>query len=141
MFFPDYHFGYLYYHQNWTFCSIILFQVVRFEKFLHKQGTFLDNHFEYQQSYVIFKIEHFIPYFCLSQYYFHFVYISHIFYFPSAILIALNDNLELSVLCRLGDFFKDEIDMCSYSLLLVNSIFCCELCFCFSNFHVYARYM
>ena len=78
--------------------------------------------------------------FCLSQYYLHYVYISHIFYFSSAILIALNDNLELTVLCRLRDFFKDEIDMCSYSLLLVNSIFCCEVNF-FLLFHVYARYM
>ena len=37
----------------------------------------LGNHFEYQQSYVIFKIEHFIPYFCLSQYYWLYVYKSH----------------------------------------------------------------
>ena len=53
----------------------------------------------------------------------------HIFYFSSAILVAMNDNLELTVWCRLTDFFKDQIDMCSYSLLLVNSIFCCELHF------------
>ena len=37
------------------------------------------NCLEYQQSYVIFKIEHFISYFCLSQYYLLYVYISHIF--------------------------------------------------------------
>ena len=31
------------------------------EKVIHKQGFFFpDNHFEYQQSYVIFKIEYFI---------------------------------------------------------------------------------
>ena len=64
------------------FCSITLFQIVRFEKFLHKQGLFfLNDHFKCQQSYVIFKIEHFIPYFCLSQYYSLCVYISHIFTF------------------------------------------------------------
>ena len=31
----------------------------------------------------------------------------HFFYFSSAILIALNENLELTILCRLRDFFKD----------------------------------
>ena len=65
------------------------------------------DYFEYQQPYVIFKIEHFIPYFCLSQYYLLYVYISHISYFSSAILIALNDNLKLTLLCRLRYFFKD----------------------------------
>ena len=56
------------YLQNWMFCPITLFQVVRFEKSLHKQGLlFCRNCFEYQQSYVIFKIEHFMSYFCLSQ--------------------------------------------------------------------------
>ena len=59
--------------------------------------VFWNDHFEYQQPYVIFKIEHFIPYFCLSQYYLLYVYKSHIFYFSSAILIALNGNLELTV--------------------------------------------
>ena len=58
---------------------------------------YLDDCFEYQPTYVIFKIEHFIPYFCLFQYYLLYVYISHILYFSSAILIALNDNLELPV--------------------------------------------
>ena len=67
--------------------------------------------------------------FCLSQCYLLSVYISHIFYFSGAILIALNDNLELTVLCRLWDFLKDQIDMCFYSLMLVNSIFWWELCF------------
>ena len=52
------------YLQNWMFCPITPFQVVRFEKSLHKQGLLVcRNCFEYQQSYVIFKIEHF----CLSQ--------------------------------------------------------------------------
>ena len=46
--------------QNWISCPIMLFQVVRIEKFIHKQGSFFpDNHFEYLQHYVIFKIEHF----------------------------------------------------------------------------------
>ena len=36
---------------------------------------------------------------CLSQYYLLYIYISHIFYFSSAILIPLDDNLELTVLC------------------------------------------
>ena len=31
----------------------------------------------------------------------------HFFYFSNAILIALNENLELTLLCRLRDFFKD----------------------------------
>ena len=39
-------------------------------------------------------------------------------YFSGGLLIFLNDNFELTLLCRLGDFFKDEIDRCSYSLLL-----------------------
>ena len=39
------------------------------------------NCFEYQQSYVIFKIEHFIPYFYLSQYYLLYVYINHVYTF------------------------------------------------------------
>ena len=68
-------------------------------------GIFQFNHFEYQQSYVIFKIEHSLH-----------------------ISVYLN-NLELTVLYTLKDFFKDQIDMCCYSLLLVNSIFCCELHF------------
>ena len=53
------------------------------------------------------QIEHSIPYFCLSQYYLLHLYTSHISHFSSTILIALNDNLELTVLCRLWDFFKD----------------------------------
>ena len=68
------------------------------ENILHREGLFVsDDHFEYHQTYVIFKIEHFVPYFCLSQYYFLYVYISHIVFFSSAILIALIDNLELTV--------------------------------------------
>ena len=51
------------------------------------------------------------------------------FTFSSAILIVLNDNLDPIALCRIWHFFKYQIDMCSYSLLLVNFIFCCELCF------------
>ena len=45
--------------------------MIRFEKkILHRQGLFFpDDHFEYQYPYVIFKIEHFITYFCLSQYF------------------------------------------------------------------------
>ena len=173
------------YLQNWMFCPITLFQVVRFEKFLHKQWSFFwDDGFEYQnpmfssnlnilshnsiptdqfrkllsqtgvgsffkaiilstnnpmlslklnvfshnsipsgqiwknsftnrgqffkmivfefqQPSIFFKIEHFIPYFHLSQNYLLYVYICHIFCFSSAILIALHDNLELTVLCRL----------------------------------------
>ena len=65
----------------------------------------------------------------------------YFFYFSSAILIALNDNLELTVLCRLRDFFKDEIDMCSNSLLFVNSIFCCELHFFKTFSHVCQIYV
>ena len=38
----------------------------------------------------------------------------YFFLFSSAILIALNENLQLTILCRFRDFFKDEIDMCSY---------------------------
>ena len=53
-------------------------------------------------------------------------------------MIALKDNCELTFLCRLRDFFKDEIDLCSYSLLLVNSIFCRELHFILL-FHMYAQ--
>ena len=50
--------------QNWTFCPITPFQIVRFEKFLHKYRSFLqDDHFEYQ-CYVIFKIECFVWYLC-----------------------------------------------------------------------------
>ena len=126
------------YLQNWMFCPIIMFQLVRFQKFLHKQGLFFpDNCFEYnnhmlswklnvlsincvpncqiwklpsqtgvvicddcceyQQPNIILKTEHFTPYFCLSQYYLVCVYISHICYLSSAILIALTDNLELTV--------------------------------------------
>ena len=48
----------------------------------------------------------------------------YFFYISSTILITLNDNVEHTVLCRLSDFFKDEIDMCSYPLLLVNFFFC-----------------
>ena len=45
------------------FCPIALFQIVRFQKFLHKQDSFYqDNCFEYQQPYVIFKTECFVPY-------------------------------------------------------------------------------
>ena len=45
------------YLQNWMCCPITLFQVVRFEKSLHKQGLlFCRNCLEYQQSYVIFKL-------------------------------------------------------------------------------------
>ena len=29
------------YLQNWAFCPITLFQVIKFEKFLHKQGSWL----------------------------------------------------------------------------------------------------
>ena len=52
----------------------------------------------YQQSYIIFISEHFIQYF-ISISSVH-VYISHNFYFSNAIFIALNDHLELTVLCR-----------------------------------------
>ena len=52
------------------FCPLTLFQVVRFEKFLHKWGGmfFQDDHFEYHQPYVIFKIAGFVAYICLFQY-------------------------------------------------------------------------
>ena len=66
---------------------------------------------------------------------------SYILYFSSAILIALNDNLELNVWCRLRDFLKYEIDMCSYSLLLVNSIFCCKLHIFLTFLHVCQIYV
>ena len=50
------------YLQNSTFFLITPFQVVRFEKFLHKWDfLFPDDHFEYQQPYVTFKIECFVP--------------------------------------------------------------------------------
>ena len=42
------------------FCPITPFQVVRIEKHIHKQGSFLDNCFEYLQGYVINKIKHFV---------------------------------------------------------------------------------
>ena len=45
------------YLQNWTLGPKTLFSVARCEKFLHKQGLLLwDNHFEYKQPYVIFKM-------------------------------------------------------------------------------------
>ena len=100
--------------------------------------TFWDNCFEYQQPYVIFKIENFIPHFYLSQYYLFFVYISHIFYFSSAILIALNDNLELYVDLETSSKIKLICIPTHYywsvPFSAVNSIF-------FLLFHVYARYM
>ena len=111
------------------FCPITLFQDVRFEKFLHKQGSFFEvKHFEYQQSYDILKIEHFISYFCLS------LLFALCLYKPYFLLFKYNfDSHEwqfrTTVLGKLRDFFKDEIDMCSCSVLLVNSIFCCELHF------------
>ena len=50
------------YLQSSTFCPITAFQVVIFEKFLPKQGSvFPDDHFEYHQPYVIFRIECFVP--------------------------------------------------------------------------------
>ena len=70
--------------------------------------VFWDDCYEYQQPYVIFKIEHFVPYFFLSQDYLLYVYISHIFYFSSVLLIALNENLEF--VCSYVDLetsFKD----------------------------------
>ena len=62
------------YHCKWSpydYLPFIIFEIECFvhnsipsgqiEKFIHKQGFFFpDNHFEYQQSYVIFKIEYFI---------------------------------------------------------------------------------
>ena len=62
-----------------------------------KGVSFGDEHIEYQQPYVIFKIELFVPYFCLSQYCLPYVYINYNYYHSSAIFIALNDNLELTV--------------------------------------------
>ena len=51
-----------------------------------------------QQPCVILKIEHILSNISVyPQYYLLYVYISHIFYFSSVILVALNDNLELSV--------------------------------------------
>ena len=47
-------------------------------------------------------------------------------------------NLLLYV--DLENFFKDKIDLCSYSLLLGNYIFCCELHFILL-FHTYAGYI
>ena len=47
-----------------------MFEVVEFWKFPSQTGIFFpDDHFEYQQPYIIFKIEHFIHSFCLSHYY------------------------------------------------------------------------
>ena len=44
--------------QNWKFCSVTLFQVVRIEKVLSQAGViFPDIHFEYLQPYVIFKLD------------------------------------------------------------------------------------
>ena len=40
------------------FCPITPFQVVRIEKFIHNQQLFFpDDHFDYQQPYVIINIE------------------------------------------------------------------------------------
>ena len=52
----------LFYPQIWMFCPMSLFQVVRIETFLHRLRSFFqDNYLEYQQPYVIFKIECFVP--------------------------------------------------------------------------------
>ena len=52
----------LHYLHSWMFCPTTLYQVIRLQKILHKVVLFFeDNHFEYQQPYVIFKIECFIP--------------------------------------------------------------------------------
>ena len=105
------------------------------------RGHFWGNHFEYQQSYVIFKIEHLIPYFCLFQYYFtpHLHKSNFLFFkcnFDSLKLTFWN----LTLLCRLTDFFKDLIHMWSYSLLLVISISSCKLFF-FNFSHVHQIYV
>ena len=53
------------YLQNWMFCPITPFQVVTFEKFIHKLGLlFPDNHFEDLQPYAIFKPVCFVPELC-----------------------------------------------------------------------------
>ena len=57
--------------------------------------------------------------------------LSILFYFSSAILIALNDNLELTVLCRFRDFFKDEIQIYVFLLTIIGQLL----------FHMYARFM
>ena len=50
------------YFQTCMFCLRTLFHIVRFEKFLHKQGSiFWGDCFEYQKHYFIFKTEHFVP--------------------------------------------------------------------------------
>ena len=49
------------YLQNSIFCPITPFQVVRFQKSIHKQGSFFqDDCFEYQHCHVIFNIKHFV---------------------------------------------------------------------------------
>ena len=69
-----------YFFSTVKICLITLFQGVRFKNSFTNRGHFFpDDHFEYQKLYVIFKIEHFIPYFSLSQYYLLYVYIRNIF--------------------------------------------------------------
>ena len=67
----------------WSHSTML--QVVRFEKkFLHKQWLwFPDEHFGTTTLVILDSI--LLPYFCLSQYYLLYVYISHIFYFWSLI--------------------------------------------------------
>ena len=88
---------------NSTFCPITLFLVVRFEKFLHKQGLFFpDDHFECNNPVLSLKLNilsHISVYLNIICS----VYISHIFCYSSAVMTALNGNLELTVLCRLRD--------------------------------------
>ena len=87
------------YLQISMFCPITLFNIVRLEKFIHKWGSFFFRWlFWVPITYVIFKIEHFIPHFYLTQYYLLYAYRSHISYFSSAILLALNDNLEITLM-------------------------------------------
>ena len=51
---------------------------------------------------------------------------SDVFTVTRAILIALNDDLELIVLCRIRDFFKDEIYMYEVLTIIGQFHFCSE---------------
>ena len=83
--------------QHWTFSPLVHYKWSDLKNSFTNRGQFLRQSVWVPTTYATFKIEHFIPYFCLSQYYLLYVYIRHIFYFSSAILKALNDNLEHTV--------------------------------------------
>ena len=80
---------------------------------IQNRGCFLfqDDHFEYQQPYVNFKIEHFIPYICFSQYY---------------LIYVLSINWALLIVLKKLELLFDVVELLVHSLFLFNSIFYCE---------------